>query len=89
MIESTRYHWMNVVSCKIVIGLIWNPLVGAYLPPLMLEHLPGLEEALQHFRDPTVFWDLNVELNKARSLRSQCVSELLTEYGLIDLVCHF
>ena len=80
---------MNVVSCKIVIGLIWTPLVGAYLPPLMLEHLPGLEEALQHFRDPIFLGGLNVDIDKARSLRIQCIPGLLAEYGVIDLGRNF
>ena len=39
--------------------------------------------------DPIVLNDLNVDLNKARSPRSQQVVDLLMEYGLIDLVRHF
>ena len=39
--------------------------------------------------DPIVLKDLNVDLNKARSPRSQQVVDLLMEYGLIDLVRHF
>ena len=35
-VESTRYHGPNVVSCEIVTGLSWTPLVGAYLPPSTL-----------------------------------------------------
>ena len=38
-IKLTRFHRPNVVSCKIVTRHIWTPLVGAYLPPLTLEHL--------------------------------------------------
>ena len=45
----------------------------------MLEHLPDLEEALQHFRDPIVPGDLNVDLDEARILWSQRVSDLLAE----------
>ena len=88
-IESKRYHGPNVVSCEIVTGLTWIPLVGAYLPPLTLEHLPGLEEALHCFMVPIALGDLNVDLDKARSLRIQRVSDLLAEYILIDLVRHF
>ena len=58
-IESTRYHRMNVVGCKIVTRLTQTPLVGAYLPPSTLEHLPNLEEALRRSRDPIVYRDLN------------------------------
>ena len=78
-----------MVNCEIFNGLTRTPLVGVYLPPLILEHLPDVEEALQRFRGPILLGDLNVDLNKARRLRSQRVSDLLTEYGLIDLVQHF
>ena len=88
-IESTHYHRPNVVSCEIVTGLTRTPLVGVCLPPLTLEHLTYLEEALQRFRDPIFLGDLNVNLDEARSPRSQQVADLLTEYGLIDLVLHF
>ena len=70
-IESTRYQRPNIVSCKIATGITQNPLVGAYLPLSMLEHLTDLEEALQHFRDPVVLGDLNMDLDEARILRSQ------------------
>ena len=55
-----RYNIPNVVSCDIVTRLTWTPLVGAYLPPLTLEHLPDLEEYLQHFRDPSVLGVLEI-----------------------------
>ena len=90
-IESTRFHGPNVVSCKIVTGTTRNPLVGAHLPPLTLEHLSGVEEELQQFKGwyPIVLGDLNVGLDDAQSLRSQRVADLLTEYSLIDLVRNF
>ena len=84
--ESTRYHGTNLVNCKIVTGLTWTPLVGAYLTLSTLEHLYDLEEALQPFREPIVLGDLNVDLDKARKFWSQRVSDLLAEYVLIDLV---
>ena len=34
-IQSTLYHGMNVVICKIVTVITQNLLVGAYLPPYM------------------------------------------------------
>ena len=78
-----------MVSCKLVTRLIRTPLVGAYLPPSTLEHLPDLEEALKRFKDPIVLGGLNVDLNKARILRSQQVADLIVEYGLIYLVSHY
>ena len=85
-IESTSYHGQNVFSCKIVTGLTRTLLTGAYLPPLTLEHLPDLEESLQHFKDPIFLGYLNFYLDEARSSRSQRVLDLLADYGLIDLV---
>ena len=62
---------------------------GAHLLLSTMEHLPDLEEALQRFRDPIVLGDMNMDLDKARSLRIQQGEGLLAEYGLIYLVHHF
>ena len=60
-------------------------------PPLTLEHLLGFEEALQRFKglDSIFLGDLNVDPDKSWSLQSQRIADLLTEFGLIDLVRHF
>ena len=76
-IESLRYHGPNLVSCELVTGHIITPLVGAYISLSTLKHLPFLEEALKRFKDPIVLGYLNVDLNKARSLRRQQVAALL------------
>ena len=59
------FHGLNVVSCKLVTGHIRTPLVGVYLPPLMLEHLPDVKEALQRFKvcESIILGDLNVDLD--------------------------
>ena len=88
-IYSTRYHETNVVICELVTGLIRTPLVDAYLPLSTLNHMPDLEEALKRFKEPILLEDLSMDLVKVRSLQIQRVAELLTEYGLIDLVRHF
>ena len=41
-IESTRYHGPNVVICELFTGLNRTSLVGAYLPPSKMDHLPDL-----------------------------------------------
>ena len=83
------YNRTHVVSCEIVNRLTRTPIVGAYLPTLTLEDLSDLEEAMQRFRDPIFLGDLNVDLEKYRSMQSQQMSDLLAEYGIIDLVRHF
>ena len=88
-IESMRYHGPNVVICKLATRLIWTPLFNVYLPPSMLEHLPDLEEALKRFREPIFLGDLNMDLDDERIPRRKQVSDLLTEYGIIDLVLQF
>ena len=57
----------------------------------MLEHLPEIEKVVQWFKllDTIILWDLNLNLDDARSLRSQRVAELLMEFGLIGLVYNF
>ena len=67
-IDSTRYHGPNVVRCENVTGLTQTLLVGVYLPPSTLEHLPDLDEALQRFRDPIFLGYLNVDLGKNEEL---------------------
>ena len=63
--------WVESTCCEIVTGTTWTLPVGAYLPPLTLEHLTDLEEALQRFRYPVVLGDFNVDPNKARNSRIQ------------------
>ena len=79
-IESMRFHRPNVVSCKIVTGPTRTLLVSAYLIHSMLEHLPGVKEALQSFkgRNSIVLVDLNVNPDNAWSSRSQCMVDLFT-----------
>ena len=78
-IDSTRYHRLNVDIYEIFPGLTQTPLVGAYLHPSTLEHLPDLDESLQLFRDPNFLGGLKVDLNEARSPWIQQVADLLTE----------
>ena len=78
-----------MVSREIVPKITWTLLVGVYLPPSTLEHLSELEEVVQRFRDPIFFGGLNKDLDEARILRIQCFLDLLSEYGLIDLVEYF
>ena len=49
IVESTRFHGQNVVSCKLVAGNQQTPLIGEYLPPSTLDKLTYLEEALNRF----------------------------------------
>ena len=69
-----------MVSCEIVTWLTRNPLVGAYLLPSTLEHLPDVKEALQWFKGQDIIFlgDINVDLDDAQSLQSQRVADLLT-----------
>ena len=57
----TLFHGMNVVRCKVVTGKR-NPLIGEYLPPSTLDHLPDLEESLTHFwgQEPVMLGGLGV-----------------------------
>ena len=41
-LESTRFHGSNMVSCNIIPGTSRTPIVGGYLPPSILFHLPNL-----------------------------------------------
>ena len=56
----------------------------------MLDHRPNPEEALGSFRGqyPIMLGYLNVELYEDQNPRIQLVSNLLTEFGLIDFMHH-
>ena len=88
IIESMRFHGLNVVSIEVATGKR-TLIISAYLPPSTLDHLTDLKDVLPHFQDqdPTVLGYLNVNL-QSRNLRSQQVYDLLMEFGLVDLRHH-
>ena len=61
-----------MVSCKIVLGYTWTPIVGTYLTPSTMEHLQDFEEALQLFKVliSIVLGDFNVDLDDTQISRS-------------------
>ena len=65
-LELTRFHWPNIVSCEVFRGTSRTPIIGAYLPPTTLSHLPNLEEFLERFRvqDPILMEYINMELDE-------------------------
>ena len=89
--ESTHFHGTNVVRCKVFSGGNRTPLVGAYLPLSILKHLPNLEEALNRFQnqDPIVLGNLNSDIGQAQNTCSQQLSELLIDFGRVDLLRNF
>ena len=86
-----RFHGPNVVSCEVIGSGNRTPLIGAYLPPSTLGHLPNLEEDLIRFwdQDPIVLGYLNADIRQAQNPRSHQVDDLLMEFGLVDILHHF
>ena len=68
-----------------------TPLIGAYLPPSTLAHLPNLEEALKCFpeMDPVFLGDLNADIVRLNNPRDKQFADLLASLGLVDLMGHF
>ena len=58
-----------MVSCEVVRGMSQTPIIGAYLSPTTMAHLPNIEEVLERFRvqDPILMGDINVDLDEARN----------------------
>ena len=77
-----------MVSCEVVIGKR-TLLIGTYLPPSTLDHLPDLAEDLPRFRDhdTNMSGGLNYDI-QAQNPRSQQVADLLIEFWLVDLHHH-
>ena len=90
-IESTQFHGPNLVSYKIISGTQRTPLIGIYLTLTTLDHIPDLEEALNHFLGihPKILGDLKTDVVRMGNPRYQQVSNFLVYFGLVDLLCHF
>ena len=90
-LESTLRHGPNIISCILVSGDQRTPLIGVYLPPSHLNDLPHLTTALERFpnQPPIVLGDLNVDLRRPQSNRTQAVAATLATYGLEDMLYHF
>ena len=56
-----------------------------------LEHLPGLEDALNLFlgKDFIVIGDLNMVIERLKNPRIQQVADFLVYFGLVDILNHF
>ena len=80
-----------MVSCEVITKIQHTPIIGTYLPPSTLENLPDLEEALTCFRYryPIVIGDLISDIGKPQNSCIQQFTDLLTDFGLMDLVHHF
>ena len=89
-IEVTHFHGPNVVNCEVVTVNKWNPLLGAYLPPSTLEHLPDLEEVLTRFWDqyPIVLGELNADIGHSQNPLSQHVADLMMYFGTVHFLTH-
>ena len=89
-LESFVRHGPNVLSCVLVSGDQRTLLVGVYLPPNSLADLAYLEEALRRYPKYTtiLMGDLNIDLSKTNH-RAQEITNLLSIYGLLDLLPHF
>ena len=80
-----------MVTCKIVAGGKRTPLIGTYLPPSTLEHLPYLEDILTllWYQEPILSGELNADIGQAQNPCSQHIEDLLMKFGLVDLIHHF
>ena len=56
-----------MVICDVVTNYKWTLIIGTYLPPFTLEHLPDLEESLKIFRDqdPILLGELSTDIGKS------------------------
>ena len=79
ILELTRFHRPNVVSCEDIRGTSRTPIIGVYLPPTTLDHLPNLEESLEsfQFQDPILKGGINLDLDEAQKPRSHLVADIM------------
>ena len=69
----------------------WTPIICTYLSPSTLEHLSDLKEDLTLFQDqdPIVIGYLSADISKPQNPHSQQVADLMTDFGLMNLLHHF
>ena len=91
IVESMRFHGPKLGSCELVDGDQRMSLIGEYLPPSTLDHLPDLEDLLNRFqgREPVVLGDLNASIGRLRNPQYQQVAYFLASFGMVDLLAHF
>ena len=80
-----------MVICKLVAVDQQTPIIGAYLSPLTLCHLPYLEELLNCFmgRHFVVLGDPNADISRFINPRDQQVTDLLASFSMVDLLDRF
>ena len=80
-----------MVSCKGVARDQRTNLIGEYLSPSTLTHLPDPGEVLNRFlvRDLVVLGYLNADIAHLRNPLDQQVDNFLDSFGLVDLLVHF
>ena len=89
--NSMRFHWPNGVNCKNVSGNQRTPLIGLFLPPSTMVHIPDLEDVLNSFlgREYVILVGLNAEIVCLNNSHDQQVPDLLVFFGFLDLLVHF
>ena len=89
--ESTVFHMPKVVSFEVLSSGQHNPLIGSNLTLSTLEHFIDMVEALNLFlgKSTIILVDLNAGIVHLHNLQSQAVAELLTSFGLVNLLSHF
>ena len=87
-LEATRFHRLNMVSCEVVTNKKRSSVIGVNHSPSTLEHVPDLEEDLNHFwyKDTMFLGELRANINQAQNPRRHQVADLLIKFGLIDLL---
>ena len=78
-VESTHFHFPSMMTFKFITNKKRITIIGAYLPPFILEHLLDFEEALPRFRyqDAIVLGDLSSRIVQDHNPRNQQVIYLL------------
>ena len=86
-----HYHMPNMVSCEVVSSSKRTPLIGTYIPPFTLDHLPDLGGGMDRFRDQDtiVIGDIKADIGQSQNPCSHQVADLWMYFGLVNLLQHF
>ena len=87
-VEEQLFQGTNVVRCEVITNVQHNLIISTYLSPYTLNHISDLEDSLTCFRDQDtiVIGDCTANIGKLQNPCSQQVADLMTDFGLTDLL---
>ena len=83
-VELVVKHGPNVISCELVLGSIWQQIVGVYI-----RIRQALNRFSNNYNQPILMGNLNVDLTTLWVDQTTHILMLVSDAGLEDMLPHF